>query len=528
MSPRRSVVDTWSRRVARMGGATALVVAVLLVCVVAAARARPGGGSSFSGGGGGGGGGFSGGGGGGYGGGGGGGGSGGAGLDLLIWLCFQEPEIGVPILIIVIVVAVLRQRARARMTDWSSGGSVAPYVAPPPAPPLTSGILRRDLEQLRRTDANFSFVLLEDFLYALYAEVHEARGHGQLGRYSAFLAPAVAASMQGDRPLSAVRNIVIGAMAYVDVHGSRGDAPDVVLRVRYESNYTEVAQDRSEQSYYAVEVWTLSRKRGVLSRTPDRARVFACPSCGAPLDAINAGTCSHCGKLASSGEFDWVVQLAEVKSRTPRGPMLTGDTPEEGTDLPTVVDPGARAAMSALLTEDPQLSWPTLQARVGLIFTEFQLAWSSRDLARMRGYMSDRLFETQVFWIEAYKQQHLRNVTENARILGMELARVGRDRFFDAITLRLWATSLDYTLADEDGRVMGGSRSKERKYTEYWTLIRSTKKKGPTHTDRVCPSCGAPLEINMAGVCKYCKSKVTAGDFDWVLSRIEQDEVYAG
>jgi predicted lipid-binding transport protein (Tim44 family) len=208
--------------------------------------------------------------------------------------------------------------------------------------------------------------------------------------------------------------------------------------------------------------------------------------------------------------------------------MLTGDTPETGTDLPTVVDPGARAAMTAILAEDPALTWPALQARIGLVFSEFQVAWSSRDLAGMRGYLSDRLFETQTFWVEAYKAQHLRNVTDNARILGVELARVDRDRFFDAVTVRLWATSLDYTLADEDGRVLSGSRSKERRYSEYWSLVRSSRRKGPTRSERVCPNCGAPLQINMAGVCTYCQAKVTAGDFDWVLSRIEQDEVYTG
>ncbi len=502
-----------------------LVAAAAVLLVSALASARPGGGGSFSGGGGGGGGG-----GGWSGGGGGGGGSGGSGgADLLIWLCFQEPEIGIPLLIIVIVVVVVRQRNRSRMTDWSSGGGAdySPYVAPAPPPPPPRNI-RAELEQLRSTDANFSFVLLEDFLYALYAEVHQARGRGQLARYSAFLAPSVPASMQGDRPLADVRNIVIGAMSFTDARGTRGDAPEAVVRVRYESNYTEVGQDRQEESYYAVEEWTLSRKRGVQSRTPDRARLFACPSCGAPLDAVNAGTCSHCGKLASSGEFDWVLQRADVMSRSPRGPMLTADTPEEGTDSPTVVDPGARAGIGAILAEDPQLTWPAFQARVGLIFSEFQVAWAARDLARMRGYMSDRLFETQVFWVEAYRQQQLRNVTENARIVGMELARVGRDRFFDAVTVRLWATSLDYTLRDSDGHVVCGSRTRERRYTEYWTLIRSSKKKGPTQTERVCPSCGAPLEINMVGVCKYCKVKVTAGDFDWVLTRIEQDEVYAG
>ena len=44
-----------------------------------------------------------------------------------------------------------------------------------------------------------------------------------------------------------------------------------------------------------------------------------------------------------------------------------------------------------------------------------------------------------------------------------------------------------------------------------------------------CPNCGAPLDnVNMAGNCQYCGGKITRGDFDWVLSRIEQDESYAG
>jgi hypothetical protein len=32
----------------------------------------------------------------------------------------------------------------------------------------------------------------------------------------------------------------------------------------------------------------------------------------------------------------------------------------------------------------------------------------------------------------------------------------------------------------------------------------------------------------MAGNCTHCSARVTSGDFDWVLSRIEQDESYQG
>ena len=43
-----------------------------------------------------------------------------------------------------------------------------------------------------------------------------------------------------------------------------------------------------------------------------------------------------------------------------------------------------------------------------------------------------------------------------------------------------------------------------------------------------CPSCGAAISVNQAGACTYCGTVVASGTFDWVASRIEQDDTYAG
>ena len=93
--------------------------------------------------------------------------------------------------------------------------------------------------------------------------------------------------------------------------------------------------------------------------------------------------------------------------------------------------------------------------------------------------------------------------------------------------MRLFATSIDYTISD-DGKLMSGSKSRNRQYSEYWTLIRGTQRKGGSRGDLACPNCGAQLRIGMAGACEYCRVKVTSGEFDWVLSRIEQDDSYTG
>jgi hypothetical protein len=380
------------------------------------------------------------------------------------------------------------------------------------------------LAALKSADQDFSLVLFEDFLYALYAEVQAARGGG-LDKLTPYV------SEQAQRayavfPVARVEAVVIGSMRIEEVVAVTEGAPRVLCAVQFEVNYTEVPGGGAPQSYYTKERWRLSRSPDAKSRPPDRTRVFGCPNCGAPLDKITGRTCSYCAQTVDTGEFDWLVTDIDILERETRGPMLVGTVEEVGTDAPTVIAPDVKEKYQALSAKDPALSWAAFVARVEVIFKEFQVAWSSQEPMRVRPYLSDNLFQFQLYWVEAYKREGLRNITEGARIATIQLSRVVSDRYFDAITVRVLAESLDYTLNSE-GEVVGGSRSRERAYSEYWTLIRGAGKTGAPRTDPVCPNCGAGLDINMAGHCAYCKAKVTSGEFDWVLSRIEQDEVYA-
>ena len=106
--------------------------------------------------------------------------------------------------------------------------------------------------------------------------------------------------------------------------------------------------------------------------------------------------------------------------------------------------------------------------------------------------------------------------------------KIKQDAFYNAITLRIWGAGYDYTV-DTAGHVVSGSKNNMRRWSEYWTFIRNAQAKPlPTRADLNCPNCGAALKVNLAGICEFCGGKITSGDFDWVLSRIEQDESYAG
>ncbi|MDO9015644.1 MAG: Tim44-like domain-containing protein [Deltaproteobacteria bacterium] len=560
--------------------AVAILLAVLVVLVAGVALARPGGGGSFSGGGGSG----SGSGGGSFGGGSSSS-SGGSGDDLagallgalfevvvnyLFALAVEHPQVSIPLVAAAVIAYLLTRRdpdgfanvgfiaaviallplgyfapwafigtlavagavALYRWREKSDEGWTATVEDAPEAPsaatraPEPMSQARASLQALRAVDPDFSVVVLEDFLYALYAEVQRARGSGTLDTLVAYVSADVRRKLSG-AGLASVEDVIVGALRWRDVAGTEAHADRTRLRVDFEANYTEVAKDGTRQGVYVIERWTLVRKGGVKSRAPERATVIGCPACGAPRDRSVGGVCDYCKAPLTRGDLDWTVTNTKTLSHERRSPVLESSMEEQGTRYDTVLSPTLQADLAALAAHDPAFSLEALRPRVELIFGELQGAWSTRDWKRARPFVSDLLFESQRSWIEAYRRAGLRNLTDGARVLGMEAAAVTMDRWFHAVTVRVRASSKDYTV-DEAGELTSGDRDREREYTEYWTLIRSAKRRGAAGVEPVCPNCGAGLAINQAGECEFCKVKVTTGEFDWVLSRIEQDDSYSG
>jgi Tim44-like domain len=521
---KRRLARALNHRIARW----LVLFGVLGLCalVAAEAAARPGGGSSYSGGsrsssrssgssssGG-------------------GSGSGGGGmLELvfeLVMLCVRHPAIGIPLVLVLIVVFYYSQRGNQH--DWSSTGArfaadLDPSMSPRATPRRADAEpARARLEALRNTDENFSIALFEDFLYSLYAEVQRRRGELRLPTLSAYLAPTIITKVMAETT-GPIADVVIGAMRFLQVNVDTSNN-QVELVVEFEVNYTE-GRPGATQAWYQRDQWKLRRAANARSRAPEQARVFNCPNCSAPQDAVIQGKCRYCAKEVATGEFDWLLVAAYSMDREARPPMLTHTMEEQGTANATLVSAQANLRFAALIARDPAVSWGALQQRTNCIFHEFQVAWTAQSLQKLRAILSDNLFDLQKNWIAAYTREGLRNVLTAPSLDKMELVAVVSDKFYDAVSIRLYASSIDYTVRG-DTELVAGNRQARRAYSEYWTLLRGAARRGKPRADMSCPNCGAPLVVDMVGQCSHCHAKVTAGEFDWVLSRIEQDESYSG
>lgn len=452
---------------------------------------------------------------------------------LLVYLTIEHPLIGIPLdlLVIAAIVYFFKSRSRSAAVSFSSSSRKATENV---VPGQASELIARSFDHLRKFDPNFSEIVFTDFAYALYGKAHEARGRGSdaLDLFSPYLSePARKALLQRNPTgLQEVKGIIVGSLQVAQVAGL--ETPVVRADLVFETNYTEVIKrdgnEPTEMSYYVRELWQLERKRDLLSPPPAQATALHCPRCGAPLQRDTVGACAFCGTKIDSGDFQWYVRNISVLSTEARGPLLTSDVPEVGTDLPSVVQPNFANVRAEFERSNPEFSWGEFQARARTIFEELQAAWSTLNWERARPHETDNIFQMHQYWIEAYKRQHLRNALDNCAIMAMQPVKVEEDAFYHAITLRIWAQGLDYTI-DEQGKILAGSNRNLRRWSEYWTFIRSRHAKtGPAHADLNCPNCGSPLKVNASGICEFCGGKITSGEFDWVLSKIEQDESYAG
>jgi hypothetical protein len=114
---------------------------------------------------------------------------------------------------------------------------------------------------------------------------------------------------------------------------------------------------------------------------------------------------------------------------------------------------------------------------------------------------------------------------ENLSVQRIDPVQIVHGRVFDDLTVRVSASAADFEV-DKDNRIVFGDRTL-RPFTEDWTFQRSvgvatTEKPGTL--ENTCPGCGAPIALNQIGECRYCRAAVTSGKFDWVVSRIEQDQ----
>ena len=194
--------------------------------------------------------------------------------------------------------------------------------------------------------------------------------------------------------------------------------------------------------------------------------------------------------------------------------------------------PGATRTAQSKLTPieqyqslDPNFSPEDFKEWLQNLYFKMQDCCTKRDVEPIRPYFADSLYQQFDRQMRQLKEMHRTNYVERVAVLSVDLKGYYQDKGEDVIVAEIYARITDYTVDDNTGKVISGSKTQEKFMTYEYDLSRPIGRKTEAYhegvSDRHCPNCGAPLSVNESIKCPYCDSVLTFSDHDWTVYAIK-------
>jgi predicted lipid-binding transport protein (Tim44 family)/tellurite resistance protein len=437
-----------------------------------------------------------------------GGGDGGALVQLLMWLVFAHPCVGIPVVILVVGVYFYYQRGQGD----SSTRKAIDKVEAANRTQVNASSVASWVSQLKAKDPAFELLPFFDRTKRLFVDLQDAWFKQNLEPLRRFVSDATFQRLVTQLRLMELQGVrdAIADFKVLDLQIiglEQSEAFDTVhIRVRASMRDDDAPAGATEEQAHALamkatpeaftEVWSFVRKPGALTRAGDDSFQGKCPNCGAPFNGGAANRCEFCGAIVNSGNYDWVV--AEIT---------------QGSEY---ADSSAPEGLARVRQSDPALSTELIEDRASLAFwkwVEAQVTGEPSKLAKLAAPEFKGELEADLEAVNARKQRRFFLECAVGAVNTRLLERDGDDDLA-SIEIR-WSARI--ALAPE-----GGKPPKVPSQPQRSVLVLQRNSGATTLADNGmatnrCPQCGAPLTDNGQPSCEFCGATLSSGEQDWVI-----------
>lgn len=177
--------------------------------------------------------------------------------------------------------------------------------------------------------------------------------------------------------------------------------------------------------------------------------------------------------------------------------------------------------LKKLLDNDSSFSVLDFKDYVKSVFTLVQDGWSDNDYRRLRPYESDLLYVRHKLRIESMIEDNITNKRSHIRVKGVLLKDYCIEDEYEtlvvALTVKMEVENSENMYMTKDG--------------DYPYILKFVRKKGVKTNKKKhlstgnCCNCGAAIDVDDNGICKYCETSVVSGENDWILSDIRNIKI---
>lgn len=147
-------------------------------------------------------------------------------------------------------------------------------------------------------------------------------------------------------------------------------------------------------------------------------------------------------------------------------------------------------------------------------------AWSSLDMTKATQYITPDYADTLNIQLQEFIRNKTKNMNEAVEFLSTKLIDYNNDGAMETVTVEIYLSDIDY-IVDNNNQLIEGSKQRQ-----YVTLtIEMMRKVGAKtkvfQTDTHCPSCHAPMKLDLSGKCAYCDTMYQVDQDNWLINDIK-------
>ena len=149
------------------------------------------------------------------------------------------------------------------------------------------------------------------------------------------------------------------------------------------------------------------------------------------------------------------------------------------------------------------------------IFVRIEEAWMNFDLEKVRDCITDEMFNMYESQLTSMEMKGEQNIMKDFKLLNSAITDAKKQNNMLEVKTKYVIEFYDYIVNKDTQKVVRGNSNRKIKMVYEFTFIADVEN---AKLDK-CPNCGAPLDINAAGICPYCQSKIVDDSKNWVMSK---------
>lgn len=175
--------------------------------------------------------------------------------------------------------------------------------------------------------------------------------------------------------------------------------------------------------------------------------------------------------------------------------------------------------MDELIKIDSSFSLSTFLMKVDNIYVMLCTSIMTNNLDRVAHFISDDLYNEKKQFLYKLNSENLVQMYDELNVKSTNISdvKIYDDKF--VITVSLVSRYMDYRIDKTTRNIVSGNNSSrvEKINTLVFTKKRNFNNLGVA---RSCPKCGANMDLNNTGVCRFCGSVFEQDNYDWILTSI--------